>query len=118
MRAKTARWVSRDDYKPRDELGGRNIWLLVVVGGVSSRTPLSWCLPLVCVTGSSLARITYAYGPGLLLVDSRLFSGWPETAGAHGHPPPRPQLPREPVVGLAVRFLHVDVASQTFLEVQ
>ena len=58
MRAKTARWASRDDSKAGDELGGRNIWLLVVVGGVSSRTPLSLCLSLVCVTGSS--------GPSLL----------------------------------------------------
>jgi hypothetical protein len=58
MRAETARWASRDDSKAGDGLGGRNTWLLVVVGGVSSRTPLSWCLSLVCVTGSS--------GPSLL----------------------------------------------------
>jgi hypothetical protein len=97
------------------------MWLLVVVGGVSSRTPLSWCLSLVCeqATGAvCLARITYAYGPGLLLVDGRLFSGGPETAGAHGHLPPRLELGREPVVGLAERFLHVHVASQAFLEVE
>jgi hypothetical protein len=51
MRAKTARWASRGDSKAGDELGGRNTWLLVVVGGVSIRTPLSlfvcffvaWC---------------------------------------------------------------------------
>jgi len=97
------------------------MWLLVVVGGVSSRTPLSWCLSLVyeqATRAVSLARITYAYGPGLLPVDSRLLSGWPETAWAHVHLPPRLELGREPVVGLVVRFLHVDVAFQTFLEVQ
>ena len=79
MRAKTARWVSRDDSKPRDELGGGNIRLLVVVGGVSSRSPLSWCLSLVyereATRAVSLARIIYAYGPDLLPVDSQLFSG-------------------------------------------
>ena len=58
MRAKTVRWASRDDSKAGDGLGGRNIWLLVVVGGVSIRPPLSWCLSLVCVPGSS--------GPSLL----------------------------------------------------
>ena len=97
------------------------MWLIVVVGGVSSRTPLSWCLSLVyeqATRAVSLARITYAYGPGLLPVDSRLFSGWPETAWAHVHLPPRLELGGEPVVGLVVRFLHVDVASKAFLEVQ
>ena len=53
MRATTARWASRDDSKAGDGLGGRNTWLLVVVGGVSIRPRLSLCLSLVCVPGSS-----------------------------------------------------------------
>ena len=66
MRAKTARWASRDDSKAGDELGGRNTWLLVVVGGVSIRTRL-FLVPALgmrtrIIRAVSLARITYAYG--------------------------------------------------------
>jgi hypothetical protein len=73
MRAKTARWASRDDSKAGDGLGGRNTWLLVVVGGVSIRTPLSLCLSLVCVTGSSGPSLLHASHMRTAVVPGRVF---------------------------------------------